>query len=253
MSRDDVSSFLHALQLSIDSLQRRIDQSLVQLQHTKSKDLPQFLSEERQRFISWHQEQLNSLDQLYDILSISASTDPSPRETDDDHFEEDHHTPFGVHLRSLEQRVTAMGGIPALGSVVLPRNTIAGKPTLKATSSAAAVEILHRSLHHHAIQPDQDNISPDDDSTNGVKNNQKRPTTMKDAFSPLRKVNDCEEKNTAAAASHDDFPHMKLHHVALRKVGIPHDDASSKKKEKEALDSELAMILQKRAQKQLPE
>lgn len=51
-------------------------------------------------------------------------------------------TPFGVQLRSLESRVTAMGGIPALGGgLVLPRLTPDGRPQLSTTASPAALEV----------------------------------------------------------------------------------------------------------------
>ena len=54
--------------------------------------------------------------------------------------------PYDVQLRSLERRVAAMGGIPALGACVLPRMTPGMRPQLNTTASPAAVEIMQRRL-----------------------------------------------------------------------------------------------------------
>jgi hypothetical protein len=44
-------------------------------------------------------------------------------------------------MRSLEKRLAAMGGVPALGGVVLPRLTPAAKAGLQPTASPAAIEL----------------------------------------------------------------------------------------------------------------
>jgi hypothetical protein len=65
-----------------------------------------------------------------------------PQEGGASQDDEGEHTPYAIKLRSLEKRVAAMGGIPALGSVVLPRMTPGQRSGLQATASPAAVEML---------------------------------------------------------------------------------------------------------------
>jgi len=62
----------------------------------------------------------------------------------------DHH--FGARLKSMEQRMAAMGGIPALGSATLPRASDS-RQGMRATSSPAAVEMLRGRLDDSAAGP----------------------------------------------------------------------------------------------------
>ncbi|GAB4821334.1 hypothetical protein N2152v2_008380 [Parachlorella kessleri] len=140
MSREEVSAFLRNLQIALDGLQKSIDQSLASLPKTKRDDLPKFLAEQKRRFIHLYDEQLEEWGRFVEEAGLQVEEE----ETIDEGGGET--TPFNVRLRSLEQRVAAMGGIPALGATVLPRMTPAHKAGLSATASPAAVEIMRGRL-----------------------------------------------------------------------------------------------------------
>lgn len=160
MSREEVAAVLRNLQLSLDGLQREVEGAIRALPETRRADLPDALASVRRRLAKFGAEQMAELDsfaaeaglQLPDGPSSSgegAVSDVSPaaaRGSRGSGSGEGTPLPYGVQLRSLEQRLASMGGIPALGACVLPRVTPGHRMSLAATASPAAVEIMRGKL-----------------------------------------------------------------------------------------------------------
>uniref|UniRef100_A0A1D2AGM1 Uncharacterized protein n=2 Tax=Auxenochlorella protothecoides TaxID=3075 RepID=A0A1D2AGM1_AUXPR len=135
VTRAQAKESLRRLMMSLESLQRQVDTSLSHLSEVPRSDLASFLAVQREGFIASHREQMREWDALLGCEQEPGVSGSQPEDSKDT-------TPFGVSLRSLESRVTAMGGIPALGAgLVLPRMTPRNASSLAATASPAAVEV----------------------------------------------------------------------------------------------------------------
>ncbi|KAI7842450.1 hypothetical protein COHA_004089 [Chlorella ohadii] len=157
MSREEVSACLRNLQLSLDGLQRELEGSIRALPETKRDALPELLAGVRRRLARFMAEQLRELDEFAEEAGLTVEEQPTSAAAGDAFDAASpagagaagsggEGTPFAVQLRSLEQRVAGMGGIPALGACVLPKMTPGMRPQLAATASPAAVEIMQRRL-----------------------------------------------------------------------------------------------------------
>ncbi|PRW45378.1 hypothetical protein C2E21_6062 [Chlorella sorokiniana] len=161
MSREEVSACLRNLQLSLDGLQRELEGSIRALPETKRDALPELLAGVRRRLARFTAEQLRELDDFAQDTGLVMEEHPSSTaDCEAGDMSSDagigggastsgsggEGTPFSVQLRSLEQRVAGMGGIPALGACVLPKMTPGMRPQLAVTASPAAVEIMQRRL-----------------------------------------------------------------------------------------------------------
>jgi hypothetical protein len=128
MSREEVTSFLLNLQLSIRELDKDIDKALTVLPEVKKEDLPKWLEDEVKRILRVQQDLMNDWDALTKSSQEISSQQRSPHRIDAD-------------------RLRRLGAVPALGGdVVLPKSTSKDITSLTATASPAAVDILRSKL-----------------------------------------------------------------------------------------------------------
>lgn len=142
MSREEVQAFLVNLQLSLDNFQKTIDQSLKQLPALRKEELPKFLAEQKDRWLALQEEQAEEWSKFLEDTGLDVSdwcnqfssfvlgcfrncnarpcwqmdeAAPGCSEAPDTDT-----TPFNVKLKSLEQRVAAMGGATSIFGTCTP-------------------------------------------------------------------------------------------------------------------------------------
>jgi hypothetical protein len=154
-SREQATSFLRNLNLSVDRLSKRFDASFQQLSDTPTDALPRLLLEQQRILESWYRERVKEWTEFASSSGYDAGNREetrgafggpivaSPRQGTAAEAFPPEGSPLPEPTDSIEQRLAAMGGIPALGAVPLPQLS---PVSLRSTGGMAVDEMKRQRL-----------------------------------------------------------------------------------------------------------
>ena len=73
MSREEVAAFVRNLQLSLDALQRQLEEGLKKLPTVERSELPAFLAKQKRAFVRFSTEQADEFDRFAEEAGLQAS------------------------------------------------------------------------------------------------------------------------------------------------------------------------------------
>jgi len=120
--RDDVVTVFRNLQISLDQLQRRVDEKYHDMKDIPSDDMMNVVKVEKRYLEGWCDEQREEMEKLvsrWQEQDVEESRDDI-RDTVEDSGDVKHAS-GGSRVKMMQDRLLAMGGVPVLGGGPLPR------------------------------------------------------------------------------------------------------------------------------------